>query len=190
MPSSPTREPGTSITVRELHDITGRVVSLPDPERTVHLQFRRFAACPICSVHLRQFTTRHEELTAAGIREVVVFHSDAAELLKYRSGLPYDVIADPARELYAEYGVGRGLGSVLHPRAALAGARGLARGASLRGALDRSEDHLGQPADFLISSAGRILAASYGTHAADGWSVDEVLRAAQLPPSDATSGLG
>lgn len=41
---------------------------------------------------------------------------------------------------------------------------------------------IGQPADFLISSAGRILAASYGTHAADGWSVDDVLRAAQVPP--------
>lgn len=174
---SPTtsRAPGPTITTRELHSISGDPVPLPDPTRTVHLQFRRFAACPICSVHLREFTARHDEMVGAGIREVVVFHSDAAELLKYRSELPYDVVADPDRELYSEFGVGRGLSNVLHPRAAVAGARGLARGASLRGALQRSEDHLGQPADFLISREGLVLAARYGTHAADGWSVDDVL---------------
>ncbi len=151
---------------------------MPDPERAVHLQFRRFAACPICSIHLRGFTSRHEELLAVGIREVVAFHSEERELLRYRSDLPYDVIADPDRKLYTEFGVGRGLRTVLHPRAAWTRARGLAGGSSLRGALNRSEDHLGQPADFLISPDGLVRAAQYGTNAADGWSVDEVLRAA------------
>ncbi len=170
--------PGTSIDALDLVSIEGRQVPIPDPERLVHLQFRRFAGCPICSVHLREFTTRHEELAAAGIREVVVFHSGAEELRLYRSDLPYDVLADPDRVLYTKFGVGRGLRTVLHPRVALTGMRGLVRGASLRGALNPSEDHLGQPADFLISPAGVLLAAQYGDNAADGWSVDEVLRQA------------
>lgn len=151
---------------------------IPDPDgRTVHLQFRRFAGCPICSIHLRAFTTRHDELLAAGIREVVLFHSEVDELRRYRADLPFDVIADPARELYTAFEVGRGLGAALHPRAALHGLRGFAAGASVRGALKRTEDHLGRPADFLISPEGIIVAAQYGTNAADGWSVDDVLRA-------------
>lgn len=172
---------GAHIATHALPSIHGRSVPIPDPERTVHLQFRRFAACPICSIHLREFTARHEELLAAGVREVVVFHSQEQELLRYRSDLPYDVVADPDRTLYTEFGVGRGLRAVLSPRAAWTGARGLGRGASLRGALNRAEDHLGRPADFLISPDGRVRAAQYGTSAADGWSVDDVLRAARRP---------
>ncbi len=34
---------------------------------------------------------------------------------------------------------------------------------------------LGLPADFLIAADGRILAARYGEHAGDQWSVDELL---------------
>jgi hypothetical protein len=37
---------------------------------------------------------------------------------------------------------------------------------------------LGLPADFLISSEGRILECKYGTHAYDQWSVDELLHLA------------
>jgi hypothetical protein len=46
---------------------------------------------------------------------------------------------------------------------------------SLRGAAGLGEKHLGLPADFLISSGGRVLAAKYGSHADDQWSVDELL---------------
>lgn len=173
-----TLTPGVAIEARSLVSIEGRRVPLPDPERLVHLQFRRFAGCPICSVHLREFTDRLAELTAAGIREVVVFHSTAEELRRYRSDLPFDVLPDPDRELYRQFGVGRSVRTVLHPRAAITGTRGLIRGASLRGALRRDEDHLGQPADFLISPAGVLLAAQYGSNAADGWAVDNVLRQA------------
>ncbi len=35
---------------------------------------------------------------------------------------------------------------------------------------------LGLPADFLIDPDGRVLAAHYGTHANDQWSVDDLLR--------------
>jgi hypothetical protein len=37
---------------------------------------------------------------------------------------------------------------------------------------------LGLPADFLIASDGRILAAKYGRHANDQWEVDELLQLA------------
>ena len=39
---------------------------------------RWFAGCPICSQHLDTFAARHGDVAAAGITEVVVFHSAAA----------------------------------------------------------------------------------------------------------------
>jgi hypothetical protein len=38
---------------------------------------------------------------------------------------------------------------------------------------------LGLPADFLIAGDGRVLACKYGQHAADHWSVAELLALAQ-----------
>jgi hypothetical protein len=38
---------------------------------------------------------------------------------------------------------------------------------------------LGLPADFLIGPDGRVLAAKYGQHVDDHWSVDQLLRIAQ-----------
>ena len=66
------------VTDRELLTVTGRI-RVPDANRLVHLQFRRFAGCPICNLHLRSGARRHDEIAAAGIREVVVFHSPADE---------------------------------------------------------------------------------------------------------------
>jgi hypothetical protein len=61
----------------------------------IHLQFRRFAGCPACNLHLRAFARYGGELAAAGVREVVVFHSKAVELLPYyHTQPPFAVVAD------------------------------------------------------------------------------------------------
>jgi hypothetical protein len=57
------------------------------------------------NLHLRSIARRHDELTAAGIREVAVFHSAAGQMLPHQGDLPFAVIADPGRELYAAFGV-------------------------------------------------------------------------------------
>ena len=55
----------------ELTTIHGNPVRIPDSERLTHLQFRRFAGCPACNVHLRSIARRHEDILAAGIREAL-----------------------------------------------------------------------------------------------------------------------
>src|SRR5512140_3509435 len=97
---------GALVAQRELATISGETISLPDPERYVHLQFRRFAGCPICDLHLRSFVQRNETVVKAEIREVVVFHSALKELKDHASDLPFAVIADPHKQLYDEFGVG------------------------------------------------------------------------------------
>jgi hypothetical protein len=62
--------PGTVIDSRELMTTSGDTVRIPDPARLTHLQFRRFAGCPICNTHLQSIVARHHEIVAAGISEV------------------------------------------------------------------------------------------------------------------------
>lgn len=175
-------EVGATVPARELVTVSGEQVPVPDPQHLVHLQFRRFAGCPVCSVHLRSVVTRHDEIFAAGVREVVFFHAPAAELRGRILDLPFAVVADPDRRLYREFGVEPALRALLNPRAWGPGMRGtlLDLGLMLRGrrrapAIRPHGGLFGLPADFLIAPDGHVLAAKYGEHAFDQWSVDEIL---------------
>jgi peroxiredoxin len=179
-------EPGATVSPHQLVAISGETVSVPDPGQLVHLELRRFAGCPICNLHLRSVVKRNDELAAAGIKEVIVFHSTDEELRKYQAELPVAVIADPDKKLYAEFGVEKSPRAVLNPRAWPAVFRGLGRHL---GAVGKREEHLtpltpkngsfGLPGDFLIASDGRVIASKYGEHAYDQWTVDEVLELAK-----------
>lgn len=173
---------GAMIPPQDLVTIFGPSVSVPDPDQLIHLQFRRFAGCPVCDLHLRSFVRRHQELAAASIAEIVVFHSTAEELLMYEAELPFDVVADPQRELFAPFGVGSGARSLLNPLAwppiSRAVVRSVWRILRERRPLPPLNPHggrFGLPADFLIGHDGRLLSCKYGTQAYDQWSVDEVL---------------
>jgi hypothetical protein len=171
---------GDVIEPRVLVSIHGEPVSVPDRDALVHLQFRRYAGCPVCNLHLRSITRRHDEILVAGIREVVVFHSRVETMLDLQGLLPFAAIADHEKRLYAEFGVERmSPWMALNPRSWMAAGRALTQATSLRGATGKGEEHLGLPAEFLISSDGRVLAAKYGTVADDHWSVDELLALAR-----------
>lgn len=167
----------------QLTGIDDEPIAIPDPAGALtHLQFRRFAGCPICDLHLRSITARLDEITGAGIREVVVFHSSPAELLKYEKDLPFPVIGDPGRKLYRRFGVEASAKSVLNPGAWRALPRGLWH--ALRTAFSKrrapvparpTNGNLGLPADVLIDADGRVVAVKYGKHAYDQWSVDDLL---------------
>ncbi|MGW0433654.1 peroxiredoxin-like family protein [Micromonospora sp. NPDC003197] len=180
---------GSVIAARDLTPVLGPPVSVPDPERLIHLQFRRFAGCPVCNLHLRSVARRHDEIEAAGIREVVVFHSPADELREHTPDLPFAVIADPNKRLYREFGVESAPWALLSPRAWLPIVRAILRSTWM---VIRRREHLpagtqpggrlGLPADFLIASDGRIVAHKYGEHVYDQWSVDELLELAVRAP--------
>lgn len=178
-------EPGSTVDGRSLTAVSGDQVAVPDPDRLIHLQFRRFAGCPVCNLHLRSVVRRHRDIEAAGVREVVVFHSPAEELVPHTADLPFAVVADPARRLYAEFGVERSPRALLSPRAwgpvvraVLSGVWNVVRGREHLPSVNPHGGRLGLPADFLIAPDGRVLAAKYGEHVYDQWSVDELLELA------------
>jgi peroxiredoxin len=190
-------EPGSTVNERKLTAVSGDQVAVPDPDRLIHLQFRRFAGCPVCNLHLRSVVRRHGEIEAAGVREVVVFHSPTEELLPHTTDLPFAVVADPARRLYAEFGVERSPRALLSPRAwgpivraVLSGALEVARRREHLPATSPHGGRLGLPADFLIAPDGRVLATQYGEHVYDQWSVDELLELAARTPRERRQGHG
>jgi hypothetical protein len=177
---------GDTIEPHKLEALSGELVPVPDPDHLVHLELRRFAGCPVCNLHLRSVVVRNDELRAAGVREVVVFHSSVADLHKYQAELPFDVIPDPDRKLYAEFGVESKPKAILSPAAWPAIFKGLGRSIA---ATVKGKEHappvkpaggsIGLPGDFLIASDGKVIASKYGEHAYDQWTVDEVLTLAK-----------
>lgn len=167
---------GKIINKRTLLTTESEEIHIPDTEELTHLQFRRFAGCPFCSVHLHSMARRHAEIRAAGIRVVAAFRSTTTALQQHHADIPFAVIADPQDKLYAEFGVGSSLGAILNPRAFLAAVPKVIRMLpKLPGLPPWGKGVFGLPADFLIAPNGRVVACKYGTHADDQWSVDQLL---------------
>lgn len=162
----------------ELETVTGRRLTVPDPDgRFTHLQFRRFAGCPLCNTHLRTFQSRRAEIDREGICEVVFFHSSAALIVEHEEGFDLNLVADPTLEHYRRFGVEVSSGALLHPKVFGALLRSVTRE---KFRFPRVENgRLGLPADILLDGSGRVIACHYGSHAYDQWTVDELLALAE-----------
>ncbi|MGO1973670.1 MAG: peroxiredoxin-like family protein [Propionibacteriaceae bacterium] len=186
---------GDAVRPRRLRTIRGEPVEVPAADALTHLSFRRFASCPICNVHLRTVVRRHTDIVEAGVRPVVVFHSPVDAMLPHQGDLPFATIADPDYALYREFGVEFSLRAVLDPRAWTAPLKASAWSTALRELHDpggkpfsiRGASMLGLPAEFLIEPDGQVVAVKYGRHAADQWSVDDVLEIAAATPRPGTN---
>ena len=163
-----------------VNDIHHKEVRFPEPKGSVtHLQFRRFAGCPICNLHLKTFVQRISEVQHAGIREVVIFHSTDQQLLPYQGHFPFHVIGDPTKSLYKKFGVSSSLAAVLSPGSWPASIKGMFAHDKPRIGFPPHGGPLGLPADFLIAANGRVISCHYGKHADDQWTVDDVLSKAR-----------
>jgi peroxiredoxin len=175
-------KPGDMLPTTAMESVTGETINLPDAKRLVHLQFRRFVDCPICNTHIGQFRKREREIEAAGIKEVIVFHSSPKSIRAYQKDVPFRMVGDPKKAFYKEFGVESSLG-FMSLKALGAGMRGMAHGhLGLRLA---GGGPLGLPADFLIAPSGRINAVKYGVDSYDQWSVDELLTLAKRVGAEA-----
>ncbi len=173
----PRYQAGQTIDPRHLISIADQAISIPHQQQLTHLQFRRFAGCPMCNLHIRSFIQGYAALAEAGIQEVAVFHSSKTAMLASHAAAPFALIADPTKKLYAAFGVDSSIWAVLHPKSWLPALKGLFKHGA--GMPEKGQDPLGLPADFLIAPDGTIVACKYGVHGYDQWSLSEVLQLAQ-----------
>lgn len=172
---------GDMLPAAAMEAVTGKIINVPDPKRLVHLQFRRFVDCPICNTHIAEFRRRAQEIEAAGIKEVIVFHSSPKSIRSHQKDVPFLMVGDPNKAFYKDFGVESSLGFI-SLKALGAAMRGMAHG---HFGLRLSGGPFGLPADFLIAPSGRINAVKYGTDAYDQWSVDDLLTLAKRAATQA-----
>lgn len=171
------KNPGDFIGPLAVQSIRDDRVEIPHTIRLTHLQFRRFAGCPMCNLHIQSFIHRYDDILANGIQTIAIFHSSKKAMIDHHSNAPFPLIADPEKKLYKQFGVESSFKSILSPKAWPSAVKGLVRhGLRLP---EFGESVIGLPADFLIDTHGRVLASQYGTHAYDQWTVDELLILAQ-----------
>lgn len=143
--------------------------------RYTHVQFRRFAGCPICNTHIAALRRGKEQIEAAGIHEVLFFHSSQADVAEFHNDLPFDAVGDPEKRYYRQFGV-ESSWSVASPAAFRAAFASILRG---KFGLKITGGPLGLPAEFLVDRYGEIKAAHYGKHAYDQWPVETLLELAR-----------
>lgn len=164
---------GDKITARVLKSVRGKPLSLPDSNaRLTHVQFRRWTGCPICNTHIAQFRKQADAIKQAGIQEIIFFHSRPEEIAEFQADLPFDMVGDPDKRVYKEFGVEAGLKFVTSFTALGAALRGITAG---HFNLNMKNGPHGLPADFLIAPDGTIVAVKYGQHAYDQWSALELI---------------
>lgn len=159
---------------------SGERISLQELRgRTVLLKFLRFAACPICSLHLREYVRRHDELVDAGITTVAVYHSPVHKIDERleRLDVPFGVVADPDKTAFDAYAVGASIRGMLTRRVMRDYVQAMRAGFFSR-PLGHEGGIQGHPADFLIDGGGVIRLARYGRDYADTLSVGAVLTVA------------
>lgn len=154
------------LTVQEVPDLQNRLkrrfnlICQPAVQRTFIRAYlrcdRRFAASPICNLHLQTFIRNHHDVEQTGIREVVFFHSSDASLLPYQGRFPFDVVGDPGKKFYKQFGVESSPLAILSPSAWAPMVKGnLARDKpAMKGFPE--DGALGLPAEFLISPEGNL----------------------------------
>ena len=170
----------------------GGHLSLTDlRDRPVLLKFYRFVECPICNLHLRELVLRHDEVAAAGLTTVVLFHSPLSRAERKQGyDLPFQAIADPKKRIFHSYGVEESLGGMFARRVARDYARAMRSGFYSK-PFGYHGGIKGHPADFIIDGDGIIKHAHYGQSYADSLGVDAVISLAGelgIAPRSATSG--
>ncbi len=143
------------------------------------LVFHRYARCAICNDRIREFRRTIPELSVStGLRVLFVCHSDRDRLRGEfgEASLPFDVVPDPERRLYAAFGVARSLVRTLR----LPSLRTVVR---TRRAMPNDGRRPGFerpltmiPAKFFVDGGGTIVAAHYGEYLGDSWTSDTIAR--------------
>lgn len=163
-------EPGDIAVPFTTQAIDGTTVSLNQfAGGPVLLMFFRYASCPMCNLHLRDFAKDYGGLRDRGLAVVAFFHSPPHAIQAHagRRRYPFLLVSDPDFRVYRKYGVEsswpRLLLSIVNPRFYVSVVRSLLHGFWGGMAWPMAK----MPADFLVGPDDRLVAANYGRDIGD-----------------------
>lgn len=159
-----------------LTDYLGNSINLSDYKgKKVFLTFLRGAACPFCSMRMRDLIIKHPNFKANGIK-VIVFYASSKELIAEYAGKqepPFPVIPDPNLEMYTKYGIEQSKSGMT--RAMMQPLKMMKVMFSGFFNMKASKDKPIIPADFLIDENQIIFKVYYGNDFGDHLPIDEIL---------------
>ncbi|KAJ3097313.1 hypothetical protein HDU97_004962 [Phlyctochytrium planicorne] len=180
---SPTIAIGDVFPFETLTSIHDQPIAFRGKEKgLIHLQLRRFAGCPICNTHLRSISKGFDRLTAAGVTEVIAFHSEKEviqeihETVEWTRGFTF--VADPERGIYKK--LGADMTTLLEylwsfKLSTVAAAFG-GIATTFRSRWGAEAGVTQRPMDVLVDARdGRVVDFKYGEGPDDQWSLAEVL---------------
>ncbi|MDO3385859.1 redoxin domain-containing protein [Gilvimarinus sp. SDUM040013] len=177
----PTLETGDTAPTFVTQDIFDNTLSLDALKgQKVMLSFYRYASCPLCNLRIHELIDRWPQFEGK-LCLIGVFQSPKQSMLRYvgKQDAPFALVADPAKQLYRNYGleprVGALLKMLLKPQQVL---RAFRQG-FWPGKIDASLHTV--PADFLIDENGRIHTAYYGKDIGDHLPLETVLNFIREP---------
>jgi peroxiredoxin len=164
----------------QAENMSGQMISLQDyKDRNLLVKFYRFANCPVCNLHLRNFVRKYDKLQNEGLSVLAIYHSPQWRTYKTLShDLPFEILADPDKRIFRSYGVGSSLAGMFSWSVWRDYALAMMAGYS-SGMLSHDGGITGHPADFIIGKNGKILYAHYGKDYVDSLSVDQVINVAR-----------
>jgi peroxiredoxin len=126
---------------------------------------------------MHRFIQEHHLVTGAGLTTIVFYHSPADKLAAaQKDAAPFDLVADPAKMIFAAFGVENGLRGLVSPSVMIDYAKAVAAGYP-PGLFSSDGGITGNPADFIVDASGRIALAHYGTQYADSLDAPDAARA-------------
>jgi peroxiredoxin len=95
----------------------------------VVLYFMRTFDCPVCMGHVTRLARTYNQLQAQNTVVLILGPGEQheAEQLQHRLKLPFAVIADPDKTVYAQYGLGKGFGGIQRSGSFLVDSDGVVR---------------------------------------------------------------
>jgi peroxiredoxin len=155
-------------------DVMGNPISLQDfAGRKLLLSFYRYVACPLCNLRIHELGLRRDYFAERGLDILAFFQSPAERILKKmeRRDVPFPIVGDPQRAVYALYGVESSWAGVavafVHPKSVEALVKGF-----MPGRLEGDKALL--PADFLIGPDLKIHTAFYSDNITEHMPMDSI----------------
>jgi thioredoxin-dependent peroxiredoxin len=139
------------------------------------LSFHRYAACPMCNLHIHELNKSYDEFSQKGLKILAIFRSTAERTLEQYGSreIPFPIAVDLTLNAYRDYGIEYStpgmLVSFFHPRGLIATLKGF-----LPGKIDGDVRTL--PADFLISADQKVQHIYYASNITQHLPLSEIKR--------------